>query len=88
MKEKIKCLKKIHEKYNEKGYNRITVYTKAFKATGECVKEETLECVLTLKNCKLYPYSTDCECDTMHEVSDMMWLNIFGKDIIAFSFHE
>ena len=88
MKEKIKCIKKIHEKYNEKGYNKITVYTKAFKAVGECANEEHLECVLTLKNSKIYTYAENCECETMSGETDIKWLNIFGKDIIAFSFHE
>jgi len=88
MKNRLKIIKKTCSKYNEQNYRRIIVFTKGFKAIGEVFKDSTIKELLTLKDVKVYLYATNCECELTPEYKTVDWLNIFSKDIIAFSFIE
>ena len=87
MKDKLKVIRKVFKDYNENNFNKLTVFTKGFKAVGEFVKEEHIKDVLCLKSVKVYSYATNCECETTPEYRELLWLNIFSQDIIGFSFH-
>lgn len=75
-----------HKEYNSENYENICVFTKGFKAHGMLYTEKATEGIITLKNTKIYSYETNCECETIAEYKHVEWLNIFAKDIIAFSF--
>lgn len=83
---KCKLIREIFEKNNVENHKHLMVFTKGFKAVGEYCLEKEIKGLVTIKNVKVYSYATNCECETTPEAREVAWLNIFGKDIIAFSF--
>ena len=88
MNKKQTTINNIFLKNNVDKYKTIAVFTKGFKAVGEYYNEHALNSVISLKNVNVYSYGTNCECETNPAAKEMPWLNIFAKDIIAFSFIE
>ena len=85
---KCKLIKEIFEKKNTENNKHLMIFTKGFKALGEFYNEHEIRGIITLKNARIYSYATNCECETNPTSHEVSWLNIFGKDIIAFSFVE
>ena len=83
---KCKLIKEIYEKKNIEKNQTLMVFTKGFKAVGEYCADNNIRVIITIKNAKIYSYATNCECETTAEYHEVAWLNIFGLDIIAFSF--
>ena len=83
---KCRLIKEIFLKHNNQNNKHALIYTKGFKAVGEFYSENEVRGIITIKNAKVFSYSTNCECETNPAANEIPWLNIFGKDIIAFSF--
>ena len=81
-------IKEVFSKNNTNAYKTIFVFTKGFKAVGEYCTEHALDKIVSLKNAKVYSFASNCECETNPAAKEIPWLNIFAKDIIAFSFVE
>ncbi len=80
MNKRIKTIQEVYKNFNENKFKKITVFTKCFNVTGEYHIYNQLNNLITLKNAKIYSYTSNSECNKIQ------WLNIFGKDIISFSF--
>ena len=83
---KCKLIKEIYENKNVEKNKNIMIFTKGFKAIGEYYTENEIRGIITIKNVRIYSYATNCECETTPEYNEVSWLNVFGIDIIAFSF--
>ena len=88
MSKKLAIIKEVFSKNNTNNFKTIVVFTKSFKAVGEYCNEHALNNVVSLKQAKVYSFASNCECESNPAAKEIPWLNIFSKDIIAFSFVE
>ena len=84
MKKKCELIRDFNKEYNKE----LCVLTKGFKAHGSLYQEKEIEGLITLHPAKLYPHTTNCDCETSTEYKYVEWLHIFAEDIVAFSFAE
>ncbi|MDD3419598.1 MAG: hypothetical protein PHE78_03235 [Candidatus Gastranaerophilales bacterium] len=79
-------MKRIFEIYElSENPKEVVIFTKAFKARGILLsdKEKVLDEVITLKDAVVCQPFDKCQCEEHAQYHE--WLNIFDKDIIAFS---
>ena len=88
MSKKQKIINEIFQKNNSHLYNNLFLFTKKFKAIGEFCKDNCVKNIISLQNVKIYFYGSNCECETNPAAKELPWLNVFAKEIIAFSFVE
>lgn len=85
---KCRIIKEIFLKHNKGNNKQLIIYTKAFNVIGEFFSENEIRGIITLKNARVYTYTTNCECETNPVAKEIPWFNIFGIDIVGFSFIE
>ena len=83
MSDKIKRIFEIYEiSHNPK---EVVIFTSAFKAKGKLLieKSKIKDDIATLTDAVICPHFEECQCE--ENAQNIAWLNIFEKDIIAFS---
>ncbi len=88
MGKKHELIREVFIKNNTNFYDNVVLFTKGFKAVGEFYNDHNVEGVIALKNAKIHFYASNCECETNPSTQVIPWLNVFAKDVIAFSFVE
>ncbi len=83
MSDKIKRIFEIYEiSHNPK---EVVIFTSAFKTKGKLLieKSKIKDDIITLMDAVVCPHFENCQCEENPQYIE--WLNIFDKDIIAFS---
>lgn len=88
MKNRKKIIEEIYTHYNKNHFKNIIIFTNGFKAKGELCFENPTQKLLSIKNASICFYSANNEHELNNQSKKIEWLNIFSKEIIAFSFVE
>ena len=83
MSDKIKRIFEIYEISHDP--KEVVIFTSAFKAKGKLLieKSKIKDDIITLMDAAVCPHFENCQCE--ENAHCIKWLNIFEKDIIAFS---
>lgn len=79
-------LKRIFEIYElSQNPKEVVIFTSAFKTRGKLLidKNKIKDDLITLMDAVICPHFEKCQCEETAQYIE--WLNIFEKDIIAFS---